>query len=293
MDKLNKKLIKIHKKLSDNKLDLKSKDYALFQDKLHLYLDSPVHDTSKVEQHIIASFWKNAYKNYKDGGYITNDDYTAKVRFSYEMKKIQKLIQTNTKDKTRALDIGCGNGRYAREFAKMFDEVVAIDLSKKQIRHNKKNNTLTNLTYLYENFITMPKNELGSFDFVFVGDIFMYTNDKEVEKTFLALLKLLGDSGILLVRESTQIVGFSSWKSKNYVAYYRNVDFYKNGVFSRYFLEKQRNYAYHLYYLNKYFHTFPKMKKKVQKNPLLLEKIVKEFSDIYTKSSHFFLYKKG
>jgi len=294
VNKLNKELISNKKKLMKlEKLNqTNSKEYNLLQDKIHLYFDSDKYDTTDTEKFIIGTFWDNAYNLYKDGGYITNDKYISKTRFKYETIKLKSILKENSTNTRRALDIGCGNGRYTKQFSKIFDEVIGIDLSQQRVDKNNQNNKYKNIKYLDENFITMKKDSLGKFDFVFVGDIFMYTSDKDVKKVFKHLLKLLTKDGILIIRESTMIHSDSYWKSKAYVAYYRNVDFYKNGVFKNTFNKSYRNYGYSLYYLDKYFSIFNDKRKSIAKNTLLIENIVKDYVDKYKKSSHFYVHKK-
>ena len=292
MNKFDKEIVSAKKriiKIQQKQQKLKIKKQKL-QDKIHLYFDSK-YDTSDAEKYIISTFWAKAYDNYTDGGYITNDTYISKVRFDYETKKLNKILKKYSTNNKRALDIGCGDGRYTKEFAKNFNEVIGIDLSQKRVNENNQQNTNTNITYLNENFITMPKDTLGKFDFVFVGDIFMYTNDNDVEQVFTNLLKLLKKDAILIVRESTLIYGEDYWKSKSYVAYYRNVGFYQKVIFKDYFKKAYRNYGYSLYYFDKYFNTYTKQKDKIEKKPMLLEKLVKKYIDKHKKSSHFFIYK--
>ena len=292
MDSLNKELIDAKKSLMklDKQNKTSTKKYKFLQDKIHLYFDS-IYDTTEAEKFIIGTFWAKAYDVYKDGGYITNDLYVAKARFKYESMKLKKMIKKHCIKQKRALDIGCGDGRYTREFAKDFKEVVGIDLSKKRVEANNSSNSCKNVKYLNENFITMKKDKLGKFDFVFVGDIFMYTTDAEIENVFQSLLKLLKKDGVLIIRESTLIHNEGYWKSKGYVAYYRNVEFYKNGVFKESFKKAYRNYGYSLYYLDKFFNIFPNKRKKILQKPKRVEKIVKKFVDIYKKSSHFYIHK--
>jgi 2-polyprenyl-3-methyl-5-hydroxy-6-metoxy-1,4-benzoquinol methylase len=161
MDKLNKKLIKLKKRLTkiERKKVLLDEEYRYLQDKLHLYFDSNIYDTTLTEKFIISDFWANAYKNYKDGGYITDDTYISKVRFKYEINKLKNLLKNNLHNTKRALDIGCGNGRYTKKFAKNFDEVIGIDLSKNQIDENNIKNKNHNINYIYENFITIDKRQ--------------------------------------------------------------------------------------------------------------------------------------
>lgn len=293
MDELNQELINARKRLTQIELEKETldKEYAFLQDKIHYFFDS-LHDTSDTEKFIINDFWENAYKKYKDGGYITNDEYISKVRFDYETKLLAQIIQQECKDTKRALDIGCGNGRYTKEFSKNFEHIIGLDLSSNQIKQNNEDNTNPKINYVHDDFMSMDSSSLNRFDFIFVGDIFMYTNEKSVQKVFNNLIQLLNENGILIVRESTRIIGFEEYKSKNYVAYYRNVNFYKEGIFEPYFKKAHRNYAYNLYHLNKYFNLYKDEKAAVENNPLLLNTIVENGVDPFLKSSHFYIYTK-
>jgi len=292
MDKLNKKLIKAKKKLIklDELKKTSTKKYKFLQDKLHLFLESK-YNTIETEKFIISSFWQKAYKNYKDGGYITNDTYISKVRFKYEKTILKNKINKFCKNFNKALDIGCGNGRYTKEFAKIFDEVIGIDLSKKQIKKNQKENELSNIKYLNENFIDADNDKLPKFDFIFVGDIFMYTSDNDVKKVFKSLLNLLNQDGILIIRESSMDIGFENYKSRNYVAYYRNKEFYQNSIFKDNFVKLYKNYGYNLYHLDKYFSVNPDAKIKIEKNTKQLKKVIKQFVPKELRTSYFYIYK--
>lgn len=293
MDKLNEELIFSHKRLKEIEEEKKSleEEYSLLQDKIHYYFDSKV-DTKETEKYIISQFWSQAYDKYKDGGYITNDEYTVKVRFDYECKLITRILEENQPKFSRALDIGCGNGRYTKELSKSFDEVVGIDLSETRISLNNIENKNNSITYMNKNFMDVEAKDLGKFDFVFVGDIFMYSHEEDVNLVFNNLMNLLEDNGVLLIRESTRIIGNEDYKSKNYVAYYRNFDFYTQGVFKDTFKKRYRNYAYNLYHLEKYFNLHKDEKENIFSNSLLLEDIVESSVNIYLKSSHFYIYKK-
>lgn len=293
MDELNQELIMARKRLTliEEEKEKLDKEYAYLQDKIHYYFDSTF-DTSDTEKFIITDFWENAYKKYKDGGYITNDEFISKVRFAYETQLLGQIIHNECSNKKRALDIGCGNGRYTREFSKYFEQIIGLDLSSNQIEQNNQENNDSKIKYIHDDFMTMDSSSLNRFDFIFVGDIFMYTNEKSVESVFHHLIQLLNENGMLIVRESTRIVGNEEYKSKNYVAYYRNVNFYQEGIFKPYFKKAYRNYAYNLYHLNKYFNLFKEEKSAVENNPLLLDTIVEKGVDKFLKSSHFYVYIK-
>jgi hypothetical protein len=97
MDELNQELIGARKRLTqiEQEKEALDKEYAFLQDKIHYYFDS-TQDTSDTEKFIITDFWSNAYKKYKDGGYITNDEYISKVRFAYETQLLGQRLSTKS-----------------------------------------------------------------------------------------------------------------------------------------------------------------------------------------------------
>jgi ubiquinone/menaquinone biosynthesis C-methylase UbiE len=292
MDKLNKELIQVKNRLTKIELQIDSlnTEYQFLQDKLHLYFDSPTTDTTDTEKYIISDFWSTAYNKYLDGGYITNDEYISEVRFAYEIQLLNKIIDKKCNAKEKAVDICCGNGRYTEEFDKKFDKTTGIDLSESIILENNKK--IKHIDFINADFMAMDSSQLGTFDFVFVSDIFTYTNQENIENTFKNLLKLLNKKGILVLRESTMIIGYEDYKSRNYVAYYRNAKFYEKGIFKHYFKKSYRNYAYNLYHLNKYFNVHKNAKENIRKDPQLLNQVVKDSVDLNLRTCHFYVYKK-
>lgn len=291
MDKTNKEIIKAKQRLIEIEELKKSLDeeYQLLSDKIHLYFDSPNLDTTEAEKFIISYFWQNAYKEYSDGGYITNDEFISDVRFRYECELMRKIIDENCDKKARALDIGCGNGRYTKFLASIFDEVVGADLSKPRIEDNINENKLKNVKFICENVMSL---EIDKFDFVFASDMQTYTNDNETQKVFENLQNLLKDKkSILLTRESTRETGDEYFKSRKYIAYYRNWTYYTENFFKPYIIKTYKNYGYNMYHLNKFFNVKKEAKAKVHKNPMLLEKIVKKHIDPFQRSGHFYVYR--
>lgn len=291
MDKLNKELIEAKKRLDEIETIKVALDteYKALQDKIHLYFDSPIVDTTEAEKFIINSFWQKAYEKYADGGYITNDTSMRELRFPYECKIIEKIINEYCKSRDNALELGCGNGDTTKFLAKFFKNSKGVDMSKKRVEQNIAQNSLKNVSFECKNAFEMTQK----FDFVFASDMLMYSPKCDVEPMFKNLLNLVNEGGYLLIRESTKIIAEEDYKSKNYVAYYRNFSFYESGIFERNFVKTYRNYGYNLYHLNKYFSVFGDEKREqIKQNPLLLEDIVKEFVDPTLKTCHFFIYKK-
>lgn len=286
MDKLNKKLIKAKQRLVkiENKKLLIEDEIKYLKDKIHLYFDSSIYDTSKAEEYIINYFWQNAT--------YSSDFYTSVLKQNYTKLRLSKIAKKYTKSKNRALDVGCGNGLYTEYLASIFSKCVGLDLSVARIKKNIKNNNIENVQYIAENFITCDTNKLGKFDFIFATDLGMYSDEKYHKSTFEALLNLLEDDGILVTRESTSLKGDRSYKSSNYVAYYRNKKYYQKGIYKNNFLKSYRDSSYNIKHLNKYFSIFKDVKLEVEKNPLLLDKIVKKYVDRDFGSGHYYIYKR-
>ncbi|AJP43185.1 hypothetical protein EP12_05180 [Alteromonas australica] len=293
MNKVNQDIIKDLTRLFEIEQQQKKlkQEYKLLEDKIHLTFDSAKYDTVQAEKHIINKFWSRAYDDYLDGGYITNDQFIVDARFEYEKIIIQNLVNQNVSEYKTCLDIGCGNGRYTKFLSTTFSRCVGIDLSEQRIASNNSENKLKNVEYQCCDISNSSDLVTNGYDFIFVGDIFMYTHESVIDELFHKLLRLLSKNGFLLVRESTLLQGNDNYKSKNYVAYYRNYEFYCSNIFEKHFIKCKRNYAYNLYHLSKYFNVY-QQHSKVLRNPLILENIVREYLANEVRAGHFFLYRK-
>ncbi len=265
------------------------KKITRLMDKIHCCLEAPAIDTAELEYHIIQSFWETAYQKYHDGGYISNDAQMCQIRFDYETQLLEKILRRHVASYQRAIDICCGNGRYSFFFDQYFDTTIGLDLSGKQIRDNSMR--YPQIRFVNENFITMKdKNKLGTFDFVYVSDIFTYTQDKDIPATFNALKQMLKPGGVLVIRESCRILGRENYASYRYVAYYRNRKFYEKGIFRENFVRRYRNFAYNLYNMDRVFRLFPKLKKQIQNHPAKLKPLVKKYISPNHRSCYFYVY---
>ncbi len=203
---------------------------------------------------------------------------------------MSKILKKHCNHFGSALEIGCGNGKTSKWLSRHFKSVVGADLSNEQIEKNKRTYKQNNLQFISKNAFELDKK----YDFIFASDMFMYTPNCDVKTMFEKLLALLNDDGVLLVRESTSTSPKGEWnKSKNYVAYYRNHKSYTKGIFKPYFAKKYRNYGYNAYHLGKYFSVFGEAQKVwLAKNPQKFKKIVKNFVNSHSRTSHFYAYKR-
>jgi cyclopropane fatty-acyl-phospholipid synthase-like methyltransferase len=263
------------------------------QNSINLYLDSPTFDSSQLQRHIIKRFWQGAYSKYKDAGYLCNDMESVGIRFNYESRKLKEIISKEVKSTKKALDIGCGDGRYSRVFAGIFDEVVGVDLSTQQIEKNIKENHNNNITYISGDVFEHKDIKGMEFDFIFFGGIMLYSQESQLDKFFLHIINLLTKNGKAIARESVYNNQNSYYKSLNYVAYYRDVEFYSRGIFEKYYEKSYQNSGYHMRDLTKYLSVYKDKKDDIIKNTFLLDDIVKEYINPQIITNYFFQYTRA
>jgi len=193
----------------------------------------------------INSFWNQAYHDIDDGGYISDDREINRYRFLLEKKELIGFIEKyTTKDnRKRALDIGCGNGKFTEVMADYFAEVDAIDLSQEIIDKNREKKRRDNCNYYCENLEDFSKRVSLVYDFIYVGGVLMYIDDENINKNYKALYKLLNNNGVLILRESVMTIKRVDNISNNYIAYYRHCNDYRN-ILDFDLLDKKENMAY-------------------------------------------------
>ena len=119
---------------------------------------------------IVRIDWKQRTKLY--GKYGVIDTQTPKEEFSYVTNIQKKIIFQNLKKylngkERKALDFGCGNGRFSEELAKVNNKilVLAVDTEKKLIDLAKRNNRVN---FLYFRKLDEIKS---SFDLIFISNV--------------------------------------------------------------------------------------------------------------------------
>ena len=199
--------------------------------------------TSRDER--INSFWKQAYREVDDGGYISNDALLNHYRFLVEKRELIEFIEQYSlkNSRKRALDIGCGNGKFTEIIADYFERVDAIDLSEEIIAKNIENGKRDNCFYYCECLEDFAKRVDTNYDFIYVGGVLMYIDDSKIENNYRALDKLLSRDAILVLRESVMSSKRVDNISESYIAYYRQRDYYQKFLDFK-LLEKKENLAY-------------------------------------------------
>jgi len=177
---------------------------------------------------IIDSFWNSAYDKLDDGGYISNNEKINSFRFSVEKRALELFIEKYIPKNRRlkALDIGCGNGRFIEIMANYFDVVDGVDIASSVIKRNRLENKYKNITYYHNDLENFTKVSSNNYDFIYVGGVLMYIQDENIKVYYQLLNKILNENSILILRESVMTKEREDNISKNYIAYYRSKSFY-------------------------------------------------------------------
>ncbi len=182
------------------------------------------------KNNIIDDFWNSAYSNLEDGGYISNNVKINDYRFYIEDRELREFIQKYTTKgaRKRALDVGCGNGRFSRILAQYFDKVDAIDIAQSIIEKNHHNNSNFKIDYYKSTLEEWVAQTKSSYDFIYVGGVLMYIENIDFALSNKYFSNILNRDATLLLRESVMTKESVDNISENYIAYYRAKDFYTN-----------------------------------------------------------------
>lgn len=148
--------IKNQNLIEDNKINMKllvdtADKPDLFSSGEELFWNDPHISQQMLEAHL-NPIWDAASQNHR------SIDQTVEWLFKY-----LKLNQGN-----EILDLGCGPGLYCTRFYQRGLKVTGIDYSNNSIRYANKyaNENNMNITYIYQNYLTMDFN--GEFDAIFL-----------------------------------------------------------------------------------------------------------------------------
>ncbi|WP_353661505.1 class I SAM-dependent methyltransferase [Hydrogenimonas sp. SS33] len=200
----------------------------------------------------VRNFWEEAYRRYSDGGYLNDDTHLADMRFALEKRELERIIEKNSSpgSRRRALDVGCGNGRFTRVLATHFEEAVGIDISKTIIEKNLSQDFPPNCRFRHEDLIESAESENGRYDFVYVGGVLMYVDDAQIGEYLQRLRHILREGGVLVLRESVMSRAAEYSGDAEYPVFYRHKAYYREAVSLKY-LGSRQNYAYRVGELRK------------------------------------------
>lgn len=132
----------------------------------------------------------------------------------------------------RALDLGCGAGRWTRELARRGVEVTGVDAIASLLaaarRGLEADGFLARATLLQGDLSTgeLPAELSGAFDLIYIGGVLMYLEDDTVRRLAAALVARLRPGGRLLLREAVRATARREEQSRvegvSYAVIYRD-----------------------------------------------------------------------
>ncbi len=181
----------------------------------------------EIDQASVIRYWESV-KSSILGPYMM-DDFgfpmsAGAFRFQAESRIVRRLLGS-VDHNGAVLDIGCGAGYWAEEFARSFLRVVAVEGS------NALYHALEARCAPYSNIRAIHGNVLSfkpdsGYSLVFLGGLLMYLDEKDVIALLRKLIPCLGPDGIILCREST-VRGETVRGAYDYPVVYRSVPDYK------------------------------------------------------------------
>lgn len=98
----------------------------------------------------------------------------------------------------RALEIGCGEGRWAKHSAALAEHLTAIDISDLAIRRARAANQLPNIDFRQGDLVSLDIPQ-GSLDFVFCSEVLYYLTLEQLDQTVERVVALLAPGGKVLL----------------------------------------------------------------------------------------------
>ena len=162
-----------------------------------------------IDRKRVAAFWNGARRQADEGqqtGYLQDEwpDALARNRFIGEWRTVSRWLDRFGVARRACLDVGCGAGVWLERLAGRFAQADGIDLSAEMAASAAARAERLGLDNVRVE--CMSVTDLAgdrTYDLVFVGGVFTYLNDDEVEGMMARLAALLRPGGILILREST------------------------------------------------------------------------------------------
>jgi SAM-dependent methyltransferase len=126
----------------------------------------------------------------------------------------------------RAVDLGCGSGRFVGLLADRYDEVLAIDISARQIELAKAACTRPNVTYQARSLLDLDPKRDGLFDLAFSVNALHCLGDHDLALPHVK--SLLADGGHAVIID---LVDPGAWASRDWhiqEAFRDALDSYRN-----------------------------------------------------------------
>jgi ubiquinone/menaquinone biosynthesis C-methylase UbiE len=124
-------------------------------------------------------------------------------RFSQTLSQpeapISQWLEENLGRGRRALDVGCGTGRYSELMADRFDEVVGVDAAAGMVEYARAHRARPNISYVQGDVLRLDPAKHGLFDVVLAFSLVLHVG---IPETVLGALRtLVAPGGRLIVVE--------------------------------------------------------------------------------------------
>jgi SAM-dependent methyltransferase len=144
-------------------------------------------------------------------------------RFRAESRIVQRLAGDVKRDGA-VLDLGSGIGVWAKDFARRFSRVTAVEGSHTLFQSlQRRCAPYPNLRPIRADVMTFEPD--GRYDLVFLGGLLMYLNERDVIALLRKLVPCIEPGGMILCREST-VRGNAMALNGDYQVVYRTVSDY-------------------------------------------------------------------
>jgi SAM-dependent methyltransferase len=133
--------------------------------------------------------WSHSYKEVRR-------DQRAKIERAFAL-----LDGFRAKD---ALELGCGDGRWAEFSAGIADRLIATDISDLAIQRARAQTKLANVDFRQGDFASIPFPP-QSFDFIFCCEVLYYLSLEQLDETVARISELLRPGGKVLLLHSRSL----------------------------------------------------------------------------------------
>lgn len=152
---------------------------------------------NRVEIKLIEKLLLRLYIKFHDFSYRQISKIVTKLNNNihpkHEIMKYYQYFLENIEQKSKILDIGCGNGFLTKKIAEKAKYIVGIDIDKKNIDFAKRNHNKENIRYIYGDITKYNFQE--NFDVIILSNVLEHIKDR---KNLLDKVKGLGN--IILIR---------------------------------------------------------------------------------------------
>ena len=148
----------------------------------------------------------------------------GEFRFRAEARIVRRLA-ADVKQDGAVLDLGSGTGVWAKEFARRFAVVTAVEGSRTLFQSLQgRCAQYPNLRPIHGDVTTFEPD--ARYDLVFFGGLLMYLNERDVIALLRKLVPCIEPGGMILCREST-VRGHAMALNGDYQVIYRSVSDYE------------------------------------------------------------------